>query len=165
MTDTYEESQDPEEISRRDFMDRAIKAIGSFVAISMGVPTVGYLISPALQQQSGEWVRLGRVSEVEIGVPTLFTVTIDKTTGWVKSEIDLAFFVYTEDGINFTVMSNICTHLGCRTHWNEAGGYILCPCHDGRFDMQGNVTGGPPPRPLKRVQFQLDNDNILIKEN
>ena len=164
MADAQMENEDPRELSRREFMDRSIKAIGAFIGITLGVPTVGYLISPALQQRSGGWVRLGRASEVEIGVPTLFTVAIDKTTGWVKSEIDLAYFVYTEDGINFTVMSNICTHLGCRTHWNEAG-YIYCPCHDGRFDVQGNVTAGPPPRPLKRVEFQVDaNNNILIQE-
>lgn len=164
MTDTFLENHDPHEMSRREFMDRSIKAIGAFIAITVGVPAVGYLISPALQRQARGWVRLGRTSEVEIGVPTLFTVTIDKTTGWVKSEIDLAYFVYTEDGTNFTVMSNICTHLGCRTHWNEAG-YIYCPCHDGRFDVQGNVLAGPPPRSLKRVEFQVDaNNNILIQE-
>ncbi|NWG16232.1 MAG: ubiquinol-cytochrome c reductase iron-sulfur subunit [Chloroflexi bacterium] len=164
MTDAQMENEDPRELSRREFMDRSIKAIGAFIGLTMGIPAVGYLISPALQQQPGGRVRLGRTSEVEIGVPTLFTVTIDKTTGWVKSEIDLAYFVYTEDGINFTVMSNICTHLGCRTHWNEAG-YIYCPCHDGRFDVQGNVIAGPPPRPLKRVEFQVDaNNTILIRE-
>lgn len=165
MTDPQMENEDPHELSRREFMERSIKAIGAFIGITLGVPTVGYLISPALQQQAGGWVRLGRTSEVEMGVPTLFTVTIDKTTGWVQSEIDMAYFVYTEDSVNFTVMSNICTHLGCRTHWNEAGGYILCPCHDGHFDVQGNVIAGPPPRPLKRVEFQVDaNNNILIQE-
>lgn len=164
MEHIQHDENDSRELSRRQFMDRSIKAIGAFIGITLGVPTIGYLISPALQRQAGGWVRLGRTSEVEIGLPTLFTVTIDKTTGWVKSEIDLAYFVYTEDGVNFTVMSNICTHLGCRTHWNEAG-YIYCPCHDGRFDVQGNVTAGPPPRPLKRVEFQIDaNNTILIQE-
>ena len=155
---------DSAELSRRQFMDRSIKAIGAFMGLTMGIPAVGYLISPALQQQAGDWVRLARTSEVELGLPTLFSVTINKTTGWVKSEFDMSYFVYTEDGVNFTVMSNICTHLGCRTHWNEAG-YIYCPCHDGRFDVQGNVIAGPPPRPLKRVEFQVDaNNNIMIKE-
>ena len=164
MAEYHLESESPQEVSRREFMDRAIKAIGAFIGITLGVPTVGYLISPALQRQAGGWVKLARTSQVETGVPTLFTVTIDKTTGWVKSQIDLAYFVYTEDGVNFTVLSNICTHLGCRTHWNEAG-YIYCPCHDGRFDVEGNVVAGPPPRPLKRVEFQVDaNNNILIQE-
>lgn len=165
MIDTQPDELNPREISRREFMERSIKAIGAFIGLSLAVPAAGYLIYPALQQQRGGWVRLGRTSELEPGVPTLFSVTIDKTTGWVQSEIDLSFFVVTDDGENFTVMSNICTHLGCRTHWNEEGGYILCPCHDGRFDSHGNVIGGPPPRPLRQVEFQVDaNNGILIKE-
>lgn len=153
------------ELSRRAFMDRSIKAISAFIGITLGVPAVGYLISPALQKQEGQWIRLGRTSQVKTGVPTLFTVTLDKTTGWVQAEIDLAYFVYTEDGVSFIVMSNICTHLGCQTHWSDEGGYILCPCHGGHFDVQGNVIAGPPPRPLKRVEFRVDeNDNILCRE-
>jgi quinol---cytochrome c reductase iron-sulfur subunit, bacillus type len=164
MTDPSEETSQ-QELSRREFMDRSIKAIGAFIGISLGVPAVGYLISPALQRQQSQWVRLGRTSQVKTGVPTLFTVTLDKTTGWVRSEIELSYFVYTEDAVNFTVMSNICTHLGCQTHWNDEAGYIVCPCHGGHFDVQGNVIAGPPPRPLKRIDFKVDeNDNILIQE-
>jgi|SRR5664279_2282523 len=164
MVDTTDDIS-PQELSRREFMDRSIKAIGAFIGITMGVSAVGYLISPALQQQQEQWIRLGRLSQVETGIPTLFTVTINKTTGWVKSEIDLAYFVYTENAVNFVVMSNICTHLGCQTHWNAEGSYIACPCHGGQFDVQGNVIGGPPPRPLKRVEFKMDeNDNILVRE-
>jgi Rieske Fe-S protein len=153
------------ELSRRAFMDRSIKAISAFIGIALGIPAVGYLISPALQQQEGQWIRLGRTSQVKTGVPTLFTVTLNKTTGWVEAEIVQAYFVYTEDGVTFLVMSNICTHLGCQTHWNEVGGYILCPCHGGHFDVKGNVIAGPPPHPLRRVEFRVDdNNNILTRE-
>lgn len=159
------ESANELELSRRAFMDRSIKAIAAFMSISLGVPALGYLISPALQQQESQWVKLGRASQVKPDVPTLFTVTIKQTTGWVQAETQLAYFVYTTDGQNFRVMSNICTHLGCQTHWNEVEGVIECPCHGGQFDVHGNVIGGPPPRPLKQVEFKLDaNGNILSRE-
>ncbi|MEO8392188.1 MAG: ubiquinol-cytochrome c reductase iron-sulfur subunit [Chloroflexota bacterium] len=164
MTDTSEDIS-PQELSRREFMDRSIKAIGAFIGITMGVSAVGYLISPALQPQQEQWIKIGRSSQVQSGVPMLFTVTLNKTTGWVKSEINLAYFVYTEDAVNFIVLSNICTHLGCQTHWNSDAGNIVCPCHGGQFDVRGNVIGGPPPRPLKRAEFKMDeNDNILVRE-
>lgn len=159
------ENHDETELSRRAFMDRSVKAIAAFISISLGVPAIGYLISPALQQQENQWVKLGRISQVKPGIPTLFTVTIKQTTGWVEAETQLAYFVYTTNGENFSVMSNICTHLGCQTHWNEVDGLIECPCHGGQFDAQGSVIGGPPPRPLKRVDFKLDdNGNILSRE-
>ena len=113
MTDTSADIS-PEELSRRDFMDRSIKAIGAFVGLTMGVSAAGYLISPALQRPQEQWIHLARASQVQTGIPTLFTVTLSQTTGWVKSEINLGYFVYTEDAVNFIVMSNICTHLGCQ---------------------------------------------------
>jgi len=168
MLSRVDNQHDPEsdsELSRRSFMDRSIKAIAAFIGLSLGVPALGYLISPALQQQDNQWVKLGRASQVKPGIPTLFTVTINQTTGWVQAETQYAYFVYTNDGKNFSVMSNICTHLGCQTHWNDVEGTIDCPCHGGQFDVQGNVTGGPPPRPLKRVEFKLDdNGTILSRE-
>ncbi len=170
MTDHPENDCDCDEVSdlemsRRAFMDRAIKAIGAFIGLTLGIPAIGYVISPALQKQENQWIHLGRTSQVKAGVPTLFTVTLDKATGWVQAEIEQAYYVYTEDGTNFEVMSNICTHLGCQTHWNEAGGYILCPCHGGQFDVHGNVIAGPPPHPLRRVTFRIDeNNNILCQE-
>lgn len=39
-----------------------------------------------------------------------------------------------------------CTHLGCRLRL--AGAELVCPCHGGRFDLDGAVRAGPPPRPL-----------------
>lgn len=164
MTDSHNQ-EDPHEISRREFMDRSIKMIGAFFTLTLGVPAVGYLISPAIQQQAGEWVRLARISQVEPGVPTMFTVTIDKTTGWVRSEVASSYFVYTEDGEEFKVMSNICPHVGCQTNWNAAGGYIHCPCHDGRFDVQGNVIAGPSPRALDQVAFRVDETGTIMIES
>jgi Rieske Fe-S protein len=46
--------------------------------------------------------------------------------------------------------------------WDTAGKEFRCPCHGGRFDAQGRVTGGPPPRPLDTVPTRLEGDRILV---
>lgn len=56
--------------------------------------------------------------------------------------------------------STICTHLACgvvRRTGHGTDGDLYCPCHEGRFDIRtGEVTAGPPPRPLPRVLLVED---------
>lgn len=43
-----------------------------------------------------------------------------------------------------------CTHQGCPVGVVDGG--FRCPCHGGRFDLDGAPTQGPPRAPLARVQ-------------
>lgn len=53
------------------------------------------------------------------------------------------------DGELFAV-SNVCTHLGCKVHWNSVETTWDCPCHGSRFRPGGTVVEGPALSPLKR---------------
>ncbi len=53
------------------------------------------------------------------------------------------------DGELFAV-SNVCTHVGCKVHWNSVETTWDCPCHGSRFRPDGTVVEGPAIRPLKR---------------
>jgi cytochrome b6-f complex iron-sulfur subunit len=50
-------------------------------------------------------------------------------------------------------ISTTCTHLGCIVGVSETG--FACPCHGSRFDQDGNVTGGPAPKPLAWYKVTL----------
>lgn len=50
-------------------------------------------------------------------------------------------------------VSTTCTHLGCIVGLSETG--FACPCHGSRFDQDGNVTGGPAPKPLAWYKINL----------
>lgn len=62
----------------------------------------------------------------------------------------------------YVALSAICTHLGCVVQWQEKTGELLCPCHGGRFSVDGAVLGGPPPRPLESLPVTIDGDQIRI---
>ena len=49
-----------------------------------------------------------------------------------------------------------CTHEGCTVRYQPDNAIIWCACHNGRFDLQGRVLAGPPPRPLARYAVQRD---------
>ena len=55
-----------------------------------------------------------------------------------------------------------CTHLGCEVVWNGATESYDCPCHDGRFDAEGRVLGGPPGAPLRRVATRAAGDRVVL---
>lgn len=61
------------------------------------------------------------------------------------------------------VLSNICTHLGCKVNWNPETRRIECPCHVGVYNLQGEVVGGPPPRPLDRLVFIVEGGEVFIE--
>jgi cytochrome b6-f complex iron-sulfur subunit len=60
-------------------------------------------------------------------------------------------------------VSAVCTHSGCTVPWNAEQGVFACPCHGGRFNPDGTVAGGPPPRPLTTFEAKIDGDQVLVR--
>ena len=60
------------------------------------------------------------------------------------------------DGELFAV-SSVCTHMGCKVHWNSVETSWDCPCHGSRFRPDGTVIEGPAITPLKRRHVRLES--------
>ncbi|MHA2641789.1 MAG: QcrA and Rieske domain-containing protein [bacterium JZ-2024 1] len=60
------------------------------------------------------------------------------------------------------VLSAVCTHLGCLVKWLPAESQLLCPCHAGKFDVNGQVLSGPPPAPLPQLAFTEEDGKIMV---
>ena len=57
-------------------------------------------------------------------------------------------------------VSLLCSHMGCPLVRRESD--YFCACHEGRFDLEGNVIAGPPPRPLSRIPARIEGDQIVV---
>ena len=54
-----------------------------------------------------------------------------------------------------------CTHLGCLVQYNPKTGMIICPCHDGIFDLNGKNVAGPPTEPLDHLDVHFSRTNKI----
>lgn len=150
-------------LSRRDFSKIVMTFLGSIMGAVIGLPIIGYIISPALKvQEVDDWVSLGALDGYPIGIPTLFSFTRSKINGWERTTSSFGVFVLRKSTSDLKVYSNVCTHLSCRVSWNEEESAYLCPCHDASFDIDGEIIYGPPPRPMDQYEFKIEEGNILI---
>lgn len=53
-----------------------------------------------------------------------------------------------KDG-KLSLVSAVCTHLGCHVHWNSTEQCWDCPCHGSQFAPNGAVLHGPAIAPLE----------------
>jgi cytochrome b6-f complex iron-sulfur subunit len=62
----------------------------------------------------------------------------------------------------YSVVSPVCTHLGCTV--DVQGAYLVCPCHGSTYERSGRVVRGPAVRALQRFHAQLSPDDVLTIE-
>lgn len=61
------------------------------------------------------------------------------------------------------VFAATCTHFDCTVNYDSQKNLIVCHCHEGEFDVEGKVNGGPPPRPLPEFSCRIrSNGNLVI---
>jgi cytochrome b6-f complex iron-sulfur subunit len=100
-------------------------------------------------------VSIRTTMSVQVGFPD------DYRPGEVVYYRGLKLFIL-RDEKGFLSFSAHCTHLGCMVSWNRDHHMFLCPCHGGKFDMEGRNMEGPPPRPLDAFTLRLDNNGYLV---
>jgi len=156
---------DSHEVERRDFVNIVLVGLGSLMGLIIGIPAIAYLLSPAVKVQEEEaWIPLGPLDSYPIDTPTLFPYTRTKLNGWEKTVNSYGAYVwrYGEGESEVSVYSNMCTHLSCRVTWQEDRIIYFCPCHDGRFNKEGEVVAGPPPEPLYEFETKVEEGILSV---
>jgi menaquinol-cytochrome c reductase iron-sulfur subunit len=148
-------------LNRRDFIKLTTAAVGSVIGAVIGLPAIAYMVDPAFKSGGKDaWVPLGKMETFETGKPIPASFTRSTVNGWEKTVNSYGVFVIKRSETEALVLSNKCTHLGCHVNWNADKGEYICPCHDAQFGANGEVLGGPPPRPLD----QYSGDQVKIED-
>jgi len=153
----------PDTFSRRRFLTGLSVALGAVGAAFVGIPIIGFLFSPLLQEIPQDWRPVGAVKDFEIGKtvaisfldasPLPWSGVTAKTAAWLRRDSEQAFTAF---AIN-------CTHLGCPVRWLGDANLFMCPCHGGVYYQDGSVAAGPPPKPLAQYQVRVRNDQVEIR--
>lgn len=138
-------------IARRKVLRCALKASGATWAAGMLAPAVVYLWPAGSEGPGKDTVKAGLAKDLPPGKSML-----------VKAEGKPLLVVRSPSG-EYRAFSAICTHLACLVDWRKEQGDVFCPCHGGRFDLEGKVIGGPPPKPLPKYPVVVENGEIQVK--
>ncbi len=133
---------------RRTFLKSVLALLSSTAAVSFGYPMLRFLEPAAIKSAKIKFEI--KKSEIPIGEAK-----------------DIVFnnkpvIIINRPKKGYIALSRVCTHLGCLVEYDRGKNILLCPCHAGTFNMEGNVISGPPPRPLQRFPLELKGENILI---
>ncbi len=135
-------------VTRRDFLRLLVlTSFGLFVGSIATTIRAGAVQRPVVERAA-----IARVTDVPEGEARNFTY---------PSREDPAILVHLPGG-GFAAYSQVCTHLSCAVFYAPEANRLECPCHEGYFDARtGLVIAGPPPRPLPRINLEIEGDTIF----
>ena len=129
--------------SRRSFLGACLGGLGMIAAAAVSWPLFRYL-SP--RKDTGKSI----------------TVVIPEGEAKFFEYAGSAAVLVRKRGGKLVAFSAVCTHLGCIVQWEKDNQDFLCPCHAGHYSADGEVTAGPPPKPLKKLPFTVAGGNITV---
>lgn len=148
--------------TRRKFFQWVTRAAAGLIGMSLAIPLVGYVVSPALKRRNKPWVEVGGVDELTAGVPKPLDYIATIRDGYVETKMHKAVWAVKQMDGRVTVFSPMCTHLGCGYAWDNGEKKFKCPCHGSVYDITGRVLAGPAPRPLDDLPAKVENGRLLV---
>lgn len=137
-------------ITRRRLADYLLAAGLAGLAGTVLYPIARYLIPPRVREVAAGSVVAAKVGDLPPNSGRVFLLGGRP-----------AILVHTPQG-TYKAFTAICTHLACTVQYRPEIGHIWCACHDGHFDLNGQVLAGPPPRPLAELSVTVKGDEIVV---
>jgi nitrite reductase/ring-hydroxylating ferredoxin subunit len=158
-----------ETVTRRRLFSGGAIAAGGLATAAFGLPALGFAVGPAFTRtEPHRWQDIGPEADFgnELYVPKIIDLVAEVGDSG-KTNIYVRRYNRSIDGLKgsdlpYVAISNRCTHVGCPVHFAVAAGHFLCPCHGGVYGMRGEVTGGPPVRPLDRFYTRVVEGRVEV---
>src|SRR3989475_8817371 len=119
--------RDPRRLSRRQFALLGTQVAGAVVAALLGIPIVGFILSPLFRRQQAVWREVGDIAGVPDRQPTKLEVSFPLGE-WTSANVNLAVYVV-KINAGYRVFSNVCTHMQGPVRWEDGLRQFPCPFH------------------------------------
>ena len=130
-------------VDRRAFLDALLTAGFVSTAVAIVYPVARFLVPPASGEPATASVVAGKAAALKPNSGAIF-----------KFGSKPGIVVRTADG-DVRAFSAVCTHLDCTVQFKTDTSQLWCACHNGTYDLGGNVVSGPPPRGLEKFVVNL----------
>jgi arsenite oxidase small subunit len=134
---------------------------GGVVAAGAGAAGVIIAVSGGGEEEFPRQT-VARVSSLRPNQPVSFEYPLKGQTSVL---VDLGDEVPGGVGDNNSIVaySAKCQHMGCDVQFVSDGGYMLCPCHQSKYDpaREGNVIQGVAQAPLPRIELEIDGEDVV----
>ncbi len=112
---------------------------------------------------AGSLIHRGSHAERYIGAASALEQTGSLLFRYPTDE-DPCIAVRTPEG-KLVAYSQVCTHLSCAVVYSKSENALVCPCHNGVFNVdRGSPVAGPPTRPLARIKVEQRGDRLFATE-
>lgn len=149
--------------SRRRFLVALSLTLGAVAATLVGVPVVGFVLGAVRGHRPSVWRRVGAAESFVIGQTVAVRFENASALPWDGVSAGTAVWLRHVSEGEFVAFSVNCTHLGCPVQWKADANLFMCPCHGGVYYANGDVAGGPPPRPLPRCQVRVVDGMVEVE--
>jgi len=116
-------------------------------------PILRFLVPPRMTEAIQNTVLAGKEDELAPGKAKIF-----------KFGSKPGILIRMPSG-QYRAFSAVCTHLQCTVQFREDIKHIWCACHNGHYDLNGQVISGPPPRALEEYQVNIKDGNIFVSKS
>ena len=154
------------DVNRRKFMEIGIYAISGSIATVSGVALTSFAIGPSFHKMRSKWIEVELENNPDdSGGFERVVLEYEIKHGWLARYERVLAYVKRIKEDEVVAINATCTHLGCIVTWKEDQKIFQCPCHDGRYDGEGRVISGPPPKPLERHKTKVEDGRIFLASN
>jgi len=104
---------------------------------------------------------LGKVADLDSGSPVYVDAQFRDGSDKVVDEQKLYVRAVKDGngGLNWVVLSAICTHLKCKLKYKDGDDHFECPCHHSVFDLEGHVLKKPAKKDLPDYSSSVCEQN------